>query len=203
MKMRRGALSAPISWFKLRVGATDPYGKYMDNRALAKKFHDKKFLKSNDFVTFTSKFVDFLSDNKGLVGAAVIVLIVLGFSIPGLKWYRLRQINSFNEKLYGAQKSLKKESLYSELITDYQSLPASQLARLKLVDELVDHDKKEAAQQVIAEGLLADKRDIFTTLLVLKNLGLLKADKKYSDAIAYARQSSCGAQERHPPGLRR
>lgn len=161
----------------------------MDDKQLAKKFHDKKFLKSNEFINLVAKFFSILKEYKMIVILAGIVLLIIGVTIPALKWYRLKEVQSFNKKLYSAQTSIKKEAAYRGLITDYKNLQASQFARLKLIDDLMDHQQVDEARQVIENGLQGDDRNIFTTLLVLKNINIFKENNKYKEAAAFAKNN--------------
>lgn len=158
----------------------------MDDKQLEKLFHDKEFLKTNSFATAMEKFILFFKENRGLSLAALVVLVVMGLSIPLFKWYRMNTIEDFNTKLYEAQKSLKKEDLYRELIANYKNLTAAQYVRLKLVSELIDHSKKDEALTVIDQGLSGTDKNIFTTLLTLKKLSILKQDKNYALAAQEA-----------------
>lgn len=158
----------------------------MDDKQLAKKFHDKKFLKSNEFANLAAKLFNIVKENKFFFILGIIVAIALSVSIYGLKYYHLKQVESFSQKFYLAQKSLKKESLYRGLINEYKDLPGSQFVRLKLIDDLLDHNQTQEAQKVIEQGLQNNDKDIFTTLLVLKNINILKEENKYQQAAEYA-----------------
>lgn len=155
-------------------------------RNLEKKIHDKKFLRTNDLQNFTATSISLVQENKGLFILFVVFLVSIGLMIPGLKWYRLKQVDEFNTKFYQAQKSLKKEEAYRLLIDEYKSLPAVQLTRLKLVDELVEHKEVDQAMKVIESGLAGDERNIFSTLLILKAMDLLKQQGKITEAAQFA-----------------
>jgi len=161
----------------------------MDDKKLRKMFSDKSFLKSNDFAAVASKVMTFVRENRSLVIAAVAVLAVIGVSIPGVNWYRLNQAKAFSEKLYEADQSLKKQESYQELLTEYESLPASQVARIKLVDYLLDHDDKDEAFKVIDEGLKNNETGIFSTLLILKKVDLLKEKGDFKGAATFAKEN--------------
>lgn len=157
----------------------------MDNKELIKKFSSKKFLKSNQLREMANQTLQFVKQNRGVVVVAVILLLAIAISIPSLRYYRLKRIESFNLKLYEAQKSLKKKDSYQELVQDYKDIPAHNLARLNLVDNFLDNQQREEAYQAIDQGL-TDEKDIFTTLLVLKKINLLKEDAKYQEAADFA-----------------
>lgn len=157
----------------------------MDNKELEKKFSDKKFLKSNELQNLAGNAVVFIKENKNLVVAGVVVLVVIGLAIPGLKFYRTQQITDFNKKLYQADKGLKKVQKYQSLLKDFSSLPAAQYVRLKLIDEYIEHSEVEKAEAEIQAGLKTPERSIFKTLLVLKQVGRLKKNQKFKEAADF------------------
>jgi predicted negative regulator of RcsB-dependent stress response len=159
----------------------------MDERELLKKFHDKQFLKKNEFAEMMSKIVAVIKANKALVVTGVVLAVVLGIGMPTLRWYQAYRVETFNAKLFEAEKSLKKIDLYQGLVKDYSSIPASQYARLLLVDSLVEHRQFDDAAKQLDQGIKKNNRpDIFSTLLVLKRLDLLKNQEKYLEASDYA-----------------
>ncbi|MBF0104359.1 MAG: hypothetical protein HQM16_03420 [Deltaproteobacteria bacterium] len=158
----------------------------MDNEKLVKMFQDKKFLKSNEFAATVDKIYVFLKQNKQITLTALGIFLVLVLAIPGFKWYRLKQIDAFNTKLYQAEKSLKKEALFREIIGNFKGLTASQYVRIRLINDLLDHDKKDEALKVVDEGLTQKGQNIFTTVMALKKIALLKQQGKFSEAAAEA-----------------
>lgn len=159
----------------------------MDEKELLRKFHDKQFLKKNEFAEIVTQIVGFVKANKALVVVVVVLAILLGVGMPTLRWYQAHRIEIFNAKLFEAEKSLKKVDLYQELIKNYSSIPASQYARLMLVDSLVEHNQFDDAAKQLDQGIKkSGQPDIFSTLLVLKRLDLLKNQEKYLEASDYA-----------------
>ncbi|OVE80524.1 hypothetical protein BVY03_06085 [bacterium K02(2017)] len=158
----------------------------MDDKKLEKLFKDKKFLRSNDFVLAFKKAVLFLKENKNITFGLVAVLLLIGTAIPGFNWYQEKQVLKFNQKLFEAQKSLKKEELYKDLLQNYKNMKSVQYVRLNLINNLLDHNETDKALSVINEGLQNTNKDIFTTLLVLKKIRILKEQKKYKEAAQIA-----------------
>lgn len=159
----------------------------MNNAALEKKFTDKEFLKTNDFAGGVGKVVALVRDNKMPMLVGLILVVLAGLSVPAISWYRAGQVKAFGEEFYQAKKGLKKEEAYRQLIAKNPQLSASQLVRLELVDTLVGHDDIDAALKVINEGIIAQKPDIFNTLLVVRGAGLLKAQNKFDEAANFAK----------------
>lgn len=157
----------------------------MDDKALEKKLTDKKFLKSNDLVTAATVVVNWCAKNRGLTMAFALVLVLLGLTIPGFNYYRQKQVLDFNAKLYQASKSLKKEQLYRELVAEYQSLPAAQLARIQLINNLLEHDDEAGAIKEIEAGLNSEARDIFQTVLILKRANIFKKNEQFLEASKF------------------
>lgn len=159
----------------------------MDEKELLKKFHDKNFLKKNEFAETVSKIVAFVKANQTLVIVVVGLAVLLGVGLPTLRWYQSHRVVQFNTQLFEAEKSLKKIDLYAELVKEYDSIPAVQYARLKLVENLVEHSQLDEAAAQLDEGIKKEsKPGIFPTLLVLKRLDLLKNQNKYLEASDYA-----------------
>lgn len=159
----------------------------MDEKNLIKKFHDKHFLKKNEFADLVGHVLTFIKANKAFVIGCVVVVLIFGFGMPALRWYKAQRIERFNTQFFEAEKSLQKVASYEQLLRDYKSIPASQLARLKLVEALVEHNQSEDAVKVLDEGLKqGSQNNIFSTLLVLKRIDLLKAQSKYLEAADFA-----------------
>ncbi len=159
----------------------------MDEKNLIKKFHDKHFLRKNEFAEVVAQLITFVKANKPLVSAVVVLALIFGLGLPTLRWYKAHQIEQFNTRLFEAEKSLKKVESYEQLLQEYKNIPASQLARLELVETLVEHNQAEEAATVLDEGLKhSSQNNIFSTLLVLKRLDLLKAQNKYLEAVDFA-----------------
>lgn len=160
----------------------------MDEKSLEKKLTDKKFLKSNDLVETTSKLVLWAQANKSIVIGLVLVIAMIGIAIPVTRYYHAKKISTFNQKFYQATKGLKKEQSYRELLSEYKDLPASQLVRLELISNLLEHNSEEEAIKEIDAGLDETKRDVFQTILILKRVGILKKNKKFKDAADFIDQ---------------
>lgn len=158
----------------------------MNNDELSKKFHDRKFLKSSDFHEGVASILTSLKDNKLYFIFALIVGLALIVAIPGFKYYRMKRVQTFNEKLYDTESGLKKEEGYKQLIQDYQDLPAHQYARIKLVDYYLENQDMPNALAEIDNGLKQDGGDIFSTLLVLKRINFYKKENKYQEALDFA-----------------
>lgn len=160
----------------------------MDEKSLEKKLTDKKFLKSNDLVETTSKFVLWAQANKSIVVGLVFVLTMIAIAIPVMRYFHTQKINTFNQKFYQATKGLKKEQSYRELLNEYKDLPAAQVVRLELIDNLLEHNSEDDAIKEIDAGLDSSKRDVFQTILVLKRVGILKQNKKFKEAADFIDQ---------------
>lgn len=158
----------------------------MRDKELQKKFHNKKFLKTNEFAVFAGKLVAAAKDYKVLAVLILVAALVLVVGVYGLRWHRLKRAQAFNERLYQAQTGLKKETLYREILNEYSDIPASQYARLALVDYLLDHNRADEVAQEILMGLKRPGPDIFTTLLVVKNIAILKGRGEFLDAASFA-----------------
>lgn len=158
----------------------------MDNDELRKKFHDKKFLKSSGLHEGIASVLTVLKENKSYFISALIVGLVLIIAIPSFKFYRMQRIQSFNEKLHSTENGLKKEEGYKQLIEEYQDLSAHQFARIKLIDHYLENQDMTKALAEIDSGLKEDRHDIFSTLLVLKKINLLKKDGKHKEALDFA-----------------
>ncbi len=159
----------------------------MNNAALEKKFTNKEFLKTNDYVGSVGKVAMLVRENKAPMLVGLVLIVLAGLSVPTIKWYRANQTKAFGEEFYQAKKSLKKEDAFRQLIAKNPQLSASQMVRLELVDTLVGHDDIDAAIKVINEGIIAQKPDIFNTLLVVRGAGLLKAQNKFDEAASFAK----------------
>ena len=72
----------------------------MDNDKLSKKFHDKKFLKSSNFHDAVTAVLMAFEENKLYFVFALIVALALIIAVPSFKFYRLKRVQSFNQKLY-------------------------------------------------------------------------------------------------------
>ena len=149
----------------------------MDNKALKKKFSSKEFLKTSDLHTSTGKVLAFVKANKNIVILVCLILVGLGVGIPGYRLYHTKRVEAFNQQLFVAAKGLKKADNYMQVIKDFSDLQAHQYARLKLVNHYIDNQDNESALKQIDEGLLQTKADIFSTVLVLKKINILKKDK--------------------------
>lgn len=160
----------------------------IDDKEMRKKFSDKKFLKSNEFVQAAGGLMGFFEENKVLVLVALIFLVFVGVAIPGLKWHRSRRVATFAEALYAAEHGLKKDEGYSKLLADFDHLPASVVARLKLVDHFLDHKDTAAALKSLDDGLTGVDQGILPTLLILKKIAILKGEEKYAEAAQFAEQ---------------
>lgn len=160
-----------------------------DSSVLAYKFSDKKFLKQNEFAEAMGRVWSFIKKNRNLVISFLSVITLLGLGIFGLKLYHGHRIQLLSEASFAAKTSLKKEALYRAILARYSDIPASQMARLNLAEYLVENQKNAEAQKVLSEGLKGADKTIFSTLVVLKAVDLLKTEKKYGEAAALASEN--------------
>lgn len=147
--------------------------------------HDHKvFLKQNDLAVIIGDGGGFFAKNKGLI-IALVVLGVLGFAgYSFMKAKKLRRSEDFSARFYEAGQGIKKVQGYTDLIRDFGDLPAVQLARLNLADKLADDKKIEEAIKVLDEGLAqTTETGLFSTLLVMKKVGVYREQGKYAEAI--------------------
>lgn len=161
----------------------------MKESALAYKMSDKKFLKQNEFAEAMGRFWGFVRNNRHLVLSFLSVIILLGFGVFGLKLYRTYRITSLSEASFMAKTNLKKEALYRDILAHYGDISASQMARLNLAQYLVENQKIVEAQKLLNEGLKGADKTVFSTLVILKSIDLLKAEKKYGEAAVLASEN--------------
>jgi predicted negative regulator of RcsB-dependent stress response len=161
----------------------------LDDKKLRKMFSNKKFLRKNEFAVLIKNAVTFAKQNQKIVIGLVVVVAIVGMTIPAFNWYNLDKIEKFNKALFSAEKSIKKEELFQNILTNYSSLPASEIARLKLVDNLFSHQKENEALKTIDEGLVGSEQTIFKTLLVLQKTNYLKEKNDFSLAASFIKQS--------------
>ncbi|MBU0505286.1 MAG: tetratricopeptide repeat protein [bacterium] len=161
----------------------------LDDKKLRKMFSNKKFLRKNEFAVLTKNIVSFVKQNQKIVISLAVVVVFLGMAIPVANWYKLNKMEKFNKALFSAEKSLKKEELFQNILTNYSNLPASEIARLKLVDDLFSHQKEAEALKVIDEGLRGNGQTIFKTLLVLQQTNHLKEKNDFSLAASFIKQN--------------
>lgn len=157
----------------------------MKKTELEKKFSDKKFLKTNEFVVLVGRFLKSVQNNRPLVLGLVAVALVLILGIPGYKYYQKQQFKKVNEMLYEAKNSLKKEALYQQIIDEYGALELAHVARVRLADYYIENNQKEKAFDVLNVDFGSSKPSLLGTLVVFKRVGLLKADGQFEEAQKY------------------
>lgn len=157
----------------------------ISQKALEKKFHDKDFLKQNEFANLMAKILFFLKKYRFAVLIFFAGLVIAGISVPVLNWRRLKQIDAFNARFYQAQKSLKKEEHLKLVMEEFARLPASHASRLELVNVLADHNKPQEALSTLKEGIESSESGIFATLMILKYLDLLKSQNQFKEAAVF------------------
>lgn len=158
----------------------------MKDSALAYKISDKKFLKQNELAEALGRLWRFVKNNRNRVVSFLSVIVLLALGVFGLKLYRVHRIESLSEAFFLAKTSLKKETLYRDILTRYGDLPASQMARLNLAQYFVENQQTVEALKILNDGLKSADKTVFSTLVVLKSIDLLKTEKKYGEAAALA-----------------
>lgn len=161
----------------------------MSNDKFGHALADKDFLKRNEFAEVVVQGKSFLETYKGpvLLLAAVVLVILLG--IPVFNYYRDSKTMEFSEKFYKAEKGLKKDEAFQALVRDFTNLPAARLAHLELAEYHLSHGDSGKAHEAVDQGLAQKHDDVLTTLLVLKKIDLLRADKKNKEAADFAAAS--------------
>lgn len=151
----------------------------------------KEFLKKDEFAEAVKKSGSFFAQNK------VFLMVLVGLVIAGFitkKVIDIRQksyIKDFNTQLFEAEQSVKKQQDYNQILSQYKDIPASQIARLNLVDNFLSKENHAEALKTLDEGLNKHtKTDVFSTLLALKKVGILKSQKQYAEAVTFIKSSS-------------
>lgn len=161
----------------------------MSNDKLGHALADKNFLKRNEFAEVVVQGKSFLETYKGPVILLVAVALLILLGIPVFNYYRDSKTTEFSEKFYKAGKGLKKEEAFQSLARDFATLPAARLAHLELAEYHLSHGDVAKAHEAVDQGLAQKHNDVLTTLLVLKKIDLLRADKKSKEAASFAAAS--------------
>lgn len=151
-------------------------------KAFEKKIRSKEFLRRNEFLESVSGVVEFVSQNKPVAIGLGIALIGLVAFKPVLNWQKQKKSEAFSLAYDEASASLKKSKLYEDLLKNYSDLPAHQMARLKLVGEKLEANETEAALKLIDEGLAVADQGVFSSLLLLKKINILKSQNEFQAA---------------------
>jgi predicted negative regulator of RcsB-dependent stress response len=151
----------------------------------------KEFLKRNDFATAVGRGVGFFEQNVKFLMAIGLLVVAVVAGLYFLKTREEKRLEGFNARFYAAEKGLKKEVSYRALLQEFGDVPASALVRLALVGNLLDNQKPDEALKVLDEGLHVHLgADIFTTLLVVKKIDVLKGQGDFTAAAAFADQAA-------------
>lgn len=161
----------------------------MSNDKYGHALANKDFLKRNEFAEVVVQGKSFIATYKGPVSFLVLVALFILLGIPVFNYYRDSQTMAFSEKFYKAGKGLKKEDAFQSLVRDFSALPAARLAHLELAEYHLSHGDITKAHAAVDQGLAQKQNDVLTTLLVLKKIDLLRADKKTKEAASFAASS--------------
>lgn len=161
----------------------------MSNDKFGHALADRDFLKRNEFAEVVVQGKSFIETYKGPVTLLLIVVAFILLGIPIFNYYRDSKATEFSEKFYKAGKGLKKEEVFQSLSRDFATLPAARLAHLELAEYHLGHGDAAKAHEAVDQGLAQKYNDILSTLLVLKKIDLLRADKKMKEAASFAASS--------------
>lgn len=150
---------------------------------------DKDFLKRNEFADVVKSGISFFQDYKIPLALLVAALLAIALGIPAYRYYRSNQIEDLSRRFYEAQKGLKKEQAYSDIIRDFPGLPGAKLAHLKLAEHYVGNQNPEKALATLDEGLQGAESDILGTLLTLKKIDVLRSKGDLAAATRFAEES--------------
>lgn len=150
---------------------------------------DKSFLKRNEFADAVKSGVSFFEDYKIPLTLLIVTALLLIFGIPAYRYYRGNRIANLNIRLYEAQKGLKKEQAYSDILRDFSGIPATKLAHLKLADHYAGNQETDKALFTLDQGLADAQPDVLGTLLVLKKLDILRSQGEAKAAAQFAGES--------------
>lgn len=144
---------------------------------------DKKFLRRNEFAEAVFSTAPFFERNKTILILAVVAVLFGVIGLVVVKHQAQAHVMEFNTRLAAVAKSPQKVPGYQTVIKDFSDIPGVNLARLKLVDALIENQKTDDAIAVLNEGLKAGGRDVLTTLLLIKELDIYKDKKDYAGAL--------------------
>lgn len=118
--------------------------------------------------------------------------LMLMVGIPTHRLLRQRSVDSFNQTFYQTEQmpATKPEDIsqkitaYRSLLNEYADLPAVGLIHFKLADLLVEQNKTDEALKVLNDALAnAKAADIFSTLLLFKQVALFKTSSRWEEAL--------------------
>ncbi len=144
--------------------------------------NSENFLKRNDLATLTSQAVPLLQKYKGAFIFAVLAIFALIVGLPLMEYLKTQKMQEMSAQVYEAKSSLKKESLYKDIVASYADLPASHLVRILLADEMLSHDDTAGALQIMSEGLEKSDSPVIWSLLALKKIDITK-NKSRTEAL--------------------
>jgi predicted negative regulator of RcsB-dependent stress response len=143
----------------------------------------KNFLRHDELADLIAGSAPFFERYRLLILAVIVGAVLASAGYLVLKERNQQQVMDFNERLEAVAKSPQKVDGYRKVVADFATVPAVNLARLRLVSALLDNQKTDDALKALDDGLAKSGPDIFTTLLVLKKIDVLKGEKKYDEAL--------------------
>ncbi len=146
----------------------------------------KKILKRNELGQALEAGAGLLQRQRKPIFGLLVAALLLGLGWLGYKFYRIHQIDAFNQKLFEAEQGLNKEQNLTALIREFSGLPAHFVARFELADYYVENQKPAEAIQTLDDGLAhVSEPDILSTLAVLKIVEIRRAQKQYNEAAVF------------------
>ena len=144
----------------------------------------KQFLKRNEFVEMFKRVVAAMNANRNVVYLAIALVFALILGVVGLRLYRMQTVKAFSSAWDQAASSSESEKAYMAILSKYGSLPASDLARLKVLEG----KDVAAATALLRDGLKDADTSIVSTVLVFKGADLLKADGQFDQSASWLGQ---------------